>query len=171
MSSANAQNLAKQGVQIVKADLDDIHSLEAVFKGANAIYAVTDFWQFVQDPATQKFAESEGISLNEACFLKEVQQGKNIIDAAVSVGASKIERMVFSSLADTRAISKGKYQWPYHFEGKGKIVQYLADKAEMDPKYKSLWERTSYIQVGNYLDNWKKNPVFTPYKVCGMNLL
>ena len=171
-SSAKAQELARQGVQIVQADLDDPDSLTSAFKGANAIFAVTDFWQFVQDPAAQETAELQGISLNEACFLKEVQQGKNLFDAAARVvSTNELENMVFSSLADTRTISKGKYKWSYHFEGKGKIVQYLEDKAQAEATYKSLWERTSYVQIGFYLDNWKKNPLFTPYKVRGSERL
>ena len=35
---------------------------------------------------------------NEACFLREFQQGKNIIDAAAQM-APRIDRLVLSSLA------------------------------------------------------------------------
>ena len=58
-----SKNLIEQGVEMVSADLDDKPSLVQAFEGAYGVYAVTDFW------ATMDKA-------------KEVQQGKNLADAA-----------------------------------------------------------------------------------------
>lgn len=141
-------------------------SLRSAFHGANAIFGVTDFWQFVQMPSTQKIAQEKGITWNEACYLQEVQHGKNIIDAAVEAAyEGQLERLVLSSLADAKKASKGKYTWVYHFDSKAHFVQYLEEQGKVSPHYHALLEKTSYVQIGNYLDNWTKNPIFTPKKV------
>lgn len=127
---------------------------------------MTDFWQFVQKESTQKLAQAKGITWNEACYLQEVQQGKNIIDAAAHVAQSgTLERMVLSTLSDAKRASGGKYTWVYHFDSKAHFVNYLKDRALHEATYQALYEKTSYVQIGNYLDNWNKNPILAPKKV------
>ena len=41
---AKHTKLQEDGIELVAADLDDQASLEKAFAGANAIFAVTDFW-------------------------------------------------------------------------------------------------------------------------------
>lgn len=62
-SKPNAKALTERGVQMVAADVDDKESLTAALKGAYGVFAVTDYW------ASMSMA-------------KEIQQGKNIVDAA-----------------------------------------------------------------------------------------
>lgn len=169
-TSAAAQTLASSGADVVQADLDDPRSLDAAFSGAHAIFAVTDFWQFAQSPKTHELAAKEGITWNEAAYRLEVQQGTNIIDAAARACAGPeavLERLVFSSLSGANLASKGKYSWVYHFDSKRRVVDYLAEKAASgdiaDQKhYKALLDRTSYVQIGWFLDNWNKNPLLMP---------
>ncbi|KAI1622425.1 putative hscarg dehydrogenase [Exophiala viscosa] len=164
-NSAAARELAELGVKIVEADLDDVASVESAFSGASAIFGVTDFWQFVQSPKTHELAKSENITWNEACFRLELQQGINIIDAAVKVAKDCVlERLVLSTLSDAKRASKGKYTWVYHYDGKAQFVQYLEMKAQSEPEYRQLLETTSYVQMGFYLDNWKMTPLFAPQK-------
>jgi hypothetical protein len=190
-ASETARSLAATipGIKVVKADLDDVKSLKAAFEGASAIFGVTDFWQFVPQyrSATQKALDQVKVQYNneitatnttttwnEACFLREFQQGKNIIDAAAQVVASSIveqgmpqlERLVLSSLSNARKASDGKYTWVYHFDSKAQFVKYLELKAgEGGLIYQALLSRTSFVQMGYYLDNWKMNPFFMPRKV------
>ncbi|KAK6367975.1 hypothetical protein LTS17_010128 [Exophiala oligosperma] len=190
-SSLAAQNLASSGAEVVRADLDDPKSLDAAFFGAHAIFAVTDFWQFAQSPKTHELAAKEGITWNEAAYRLEVQHGFNIMDAAARAcagvttaegedeGDCVLERLVFSSLSGARRASKGKYSWVYHFDSKSRVVDYLAEKAsgggpvsgggQEDQRqhqqiYKALLDRTSYVQIGWFLDNWSKNPLLMPKK-------
>lgn len=150
----------------MKADLDDVASLQKAFTGTNAIFGVTDFWQFPEKPSTHEMAKAEGITWNEACYRQELQQGKNIIDAAAQVvGEGKLERFVFSSLSDAKKTSKGKYSWVYHFDSKAHVLDYLKEKAKGESTYKALSEKTSDVQIGFYLDNWSKNPILAPKKV------
>lgn len=59
-----AQALKEQGVEVVAGDLNEKDSLVKAFKGAYAVFGVTDYWQ------------GAGMDVK-----KEVQQGKNIVDA------------------------------------------------------------------------------------------
>ncbi|EFE32332.1 NmrA family transcriptional regulator, putative [Trichophyton benhamiae CBS 112371] len=71
-SKQSAQALAKRGVECVKADLNSKESLIEAFKGAYAVYAVTNFWETGS-------AETE------------IRQGKNIADAAKLTGVSHFD--------------------------------------------------------------------------------
>ncbi len=143
--------------------------MERAFSGAHAIFAVTDFWQFPTSPRTHDLAKAENITWNEACYRLEVQQGINIIDAAARCFAmtGTPERLVYSSLSGAKRASKGKYTWVYHFDSKARVVEYLAEKAQdgEGAEYKALLAKTSYLQLGSYMDNWMKNPLVMPRKV------
>ena len=70
-----AQELARGGVEVVQGDLEDAASLDRACRGAYGIYSVQDFW-------------SVGAR-------REVQQGKNLADAAKKAG---VQHFVYSSV-------------------------------------------------------------------------
>ena len=115
-TSAKSQALTARdaNVEAVQADFNDIESLKAAFENVDAVFAVTDFWAACGlDPA------------------KELQQGKNLVDAAVATG---VKHFVFSSLEDTRPLIgdavkpvNGTYTVP-HFDAKGEIEKYMFEK-------------------------------------------
>lgn len=70
-----AKELAGQGVEVVQGDLEDAASLDRACRGVYGIYSVQDFW-------------SVGAK-------REVQQGKNLADAAKKVG---VQHFVYSSV-------------------------------------------------------------------------
>ncbi len=72
--SARARALAAHGVELVTGDMDDPHSLERAMRGAYGAYSVQDF---------------------TVGAMQEVQQGKNVADAARAAG---IEHLVYSSV-------------------------------------------------------------------------
>jgi len=74
-ASFAATELARQGVEVVQGDLEDPLSLDRACRGTYGIYSVQDFW-------------SVGAK-------REVQQGKNLADAAKKAGA---QHFVFSSV-------------------------------------------------------------------------
>jgi uncharacterized protein YbjT (DUF2867 family) len=73
--SHTAKELAHLGVEVVQGDLEDSRSLEGVCRGVYGIYSVQDFW-------------SVGAR-------REVQQGKNVADAAKKAG---VHHFVYSSV-------------------------------------------------------------------------
>jgi uncharacterized protein YbjT (DUF2867 family) len=74
-ASHAAKELARQGIEVVQGDLEDFSSLERACRGVYGIYSVQDFW-------------SVGAK-------REVQQGKNLADAAKKAG---VEHFVYSSV-------------------------------------------------------------------------
>ncbi|KAM0431588.1 hypothetical protein ACHAQK_010213 [Fusarium lateritium] len=147
-SKASSQEWVSQGVEIVKGDLNDLNSLKSAFAGSSVIFGVTDFWGIVRDPDVQKQAQEQGQQVNQRAYDVEVQQGRNIVDAAnATVGT--LDRFVLSTLSPTKKWSKGKYTHNYHFDAKWEAVEY--SKAT----YSELAEKTSYLQVALYLTNWK----------------
>ena len=152
---SKAQAWTAKGIEVVKADLNDKESLVAAFKGANAIFSVTDFWGPFYNPASQAKLKP-GQSINEYCYDLEVQHNKNIADAAATVGG--LDRFIMSALCAAKKLSKGKYTWVYHFDSKAKAVEYVREK------HPELGAKMSVVQIGAYMSNWKHNK---PTKVHG----
>ena len=94
-----AQELKALGAEIVPGDMDDRAQLEAAFNGAYGVFSVQNFW------------------LPNVGFEGEIQQGKNVADAAKAAG---VEHLVYSSVG---AAHRGMGQ--KHFESKWIIEQYI----------------------------------------------
>ena len=140
--SENAKSLAGRGVEIVKADLNDLASLKTAFQGSFAIYAVTDFFEPFGQHGPQKAIEIES------------QQGINIAKAAAST--STLEHYIWSTLPNGMKISGGKYLIP-HFESKNKVDDYIKSDAP-------LLAKTTFFWVTYYATNYYF-PMFTPYHI------
>jgi len=91
-ASHKAKELARQGVEVVQGDLENPRSLEAVCRGVYGIYSVQDFW-------------SVGAK-------REIQQGKNLADAAKKVG---VQHFVYSSVGGAER-STGIPHWESKWE-------------------------------------------------------
>ncbi|MDP1817448.1 MAG: NmrA/HSCARG family protein, partial [Leadbetterella sp.] len=95
----NLDNYVGKAHEVVKADLTDLNSLKAAFKGAHGVFVVTNFW--------------EGAD--------EIAQGKMAIQAAKDAG---VNHFIWSTLPDVEKISKGKFDVP-HFTGKAKVDEII----------------------------------------------
>ncbi|SPO06616.1 related to nitrogen metabolic regulation protein nmr [Cephalotrichum gorgonifer] len=146
-SSPQSVSLASRGVEMVKADFDVPSSLDDAFKGASAIFSVTDFWHSFANPALREKAAATGERIGPVARAHEAQQCRNIIDAAARLGSS-LERFVFSALPDAGGLSGGKYPHVYHFDGKAYGEEYGRSM------YPELWERTNVLIAGFYLENF-----------------
>lgn len=100
-ASTAAQKLEKQGAEIVIGDLNDRSSLEVAMANAYGVFSVQDYWQ-------------KGVG-----FAGEIQQGKNLADAAKK---SRIQHYVQSSMAEG-----ADFQGVKHFESKVAIEAYIAE--------------------------------------------
>jgi len=92
-----ARELARQGVEVVRGDLEDPVSLDAAVRGTYGVYSVQDFW-------------SVGAR-------REVQQGKNLADAARKM---RVEHFVYSSVGGAERNSGID-----HWESKWEIEQHI----------------------------------------------
>jgi len=114
VNSPKARELAKQGAEVVAADVDDLASLNRGFAGAYGAYCVTFFW---------------------AHFLpeKEMEEVKAMAEASRSEG---LKHVIWSTLEDTRKwvplsdnrmpTLMDKYKVP-HFDGKGASDHFFTD--------------------------------------------
>ncbi|HSO87548.1 MAG TPA: NmrA/HSCARG family protein [Draconibacterium sp.] len=110
--SDKAKELAKLGVEVVEANVDDKTSLAKAFEGAYGAYCVTFFWEHFSPE-------------------KENLHAKNMADAAVEAG---VKHVIWSTLEDTRKwiplsdnrmpTLHGKYKVP-HFDAKGESNVYF----------------------------------------------
>lgn len=150
VNGASAEEWTAKGVEVVQADLDDVQSLKSAFAGAQVIYAMTDFWGPMGNEQNHEKATEQGISICEFCYNLEVQRGKNLAIAAESTYQS-IDRYVYSSLSDARTLSKGKYTHIWHFDSKALVERFIRSAPEM----KNLAPKSSFIQIGQYLDGYK----------------
>lgn len=113
-NSDKAVALAKQGVDVVKADMEDMESLKKAFSGAYGAFCVTSFWEHFSPE-------------------KEISQAANMAEAAKAAG---VKHTIWSSLDDTRKLIpldddrmptlQGKYKVP-HFDAKGESDRFFTE--------------------------------------------
>ncbi|KAH8925799.1 NAD(P)-binding protein [Atractiella rhizophila] len=140
-SSKSAVALSKSypSVELVKASLDDPTSLERAFEGASYVFVVTDFF------ATMSVD-------------KEVEQGKNAINAALKVlNTGTLERFIFSGLPNVKEV-KNPYHNILHVNAKPLIKRYLVE-------HEQLWKKSTEVAIGIFMEDWKKfQDLFKPLK-------
>ncbi|KAF1991297.1 NAD(P)-binding protein [Aulographum hederae CBS 113979] len=156
-SKPSSKAWSDKGVEMVAADLDDAAALTAAFAGATVIYGVTDFWQGMSNPANHAKAAKEGRTINEICYDIEVQQGRNIVDAA-SKTTDSLEYFVLSTLSWAKKWSKGDVTFNLHFDAKWMAVEYVRET------YPELWGKTSLLQVALFATNWQSGKTMRPNK-------
>lgn len=121
-SKPAAQDLTKQGVDVVRANLDDVASLKEALKDSYGVFAVTNFWE----------------SMDGA---KETQQGRNIVDASIATG---VKHLVISSLHNVDKLTNGSLHVP-HFDSKAAIDDY-AESVRQDKINISYYHPAFFLQ-------------------------
>ncbi|GIZ44663.1 hypothetical protein CKM354_000785400 [Cercospora kikuchii] len=146
--------LSARGVEIVEADLNNTESLKATFQGAHVVFGNTVF------PLVQAWTSSPQLrpnqTIQEWSYEREVIHGKNLADALA--GINTLEQYIWSTLSNARERSAGRYRHVYHFDSKGAVVQYMQ---EVQPEF---FTRTSFLQMGLFLSNWKLGSVNIPWQ-------
>jgi hypothetical protein len=152
--SGTSQKLASQGVEMVQCNLHDPKSLRNVFKGANLVFSITDFWAPFFDPTNRARAKEQGKSIGQLAYELELEQGKNIADAV----AREVEGLdevgfIASTLCSPRKVSKGRYTELWHFESKAE-----AFPTYVEDEYAALARKTSYLHTGYFFTSWRFTP-------------
>jgi uncharacterized protein YbjT (DUF2867 family) len=96
-NSPAARELVRMGIEVVKGDLENPATLKPATRGVYGIYSVQDFW-------------AVGVK-------REVQQGKNLADAAKTAG---VEHFVYSSVGGAERNSGID-----HWESKWEIEKHI----------------------------------------------
>jgi len=112
-----AQELTRQGVEVMRGDLEDPASLERAARGVYGVYSVQDFW-------------SVGAK-------REVDQGKNLAEAAKKAG---VEHFVYSSVGGAERNSgidhwESKWEIEKHIRKVGLPATILRPAAFMENYY------------------------------------
>ncbi|KAJ5605318.1 hypothetical protein N7510_010472 [Penicillium lagena] len=137
-----AKELAAQGIEIVRADINDIYATTAAFKGSHIIFAVTDFWALFQMHGYMK--------------AKDVETEQAINMARAASATSTLEHYIWSTLP------KGNKDYPvYHFESKSVIDDFI----RKDPV---LLAKTTFLMVCFYGNNLQIAS-FRPYWINTVN--
>ncbi len=124
----NARALAAKGAEVVKADLDDVASLEAAFSGAHGAFCLTNFWEHFSGE-------------------KEKAQAGNLAAAARAAG---VKHVVWSTLEDTRKLmDPGDRRMPM-LQEKYRVPHFDA-KAEADAFFAGM--PVTYLVTSFYWDN------------------
>ena len=153
-TSAAAKNLAEQGVEIVKADLDDVDSLIPVFAGANLVFSVTNYWEPFFRPDCREAAARLGVSVRRYAYDVELRQGKNIVDAVARTVESLDENgFIASTLSHAAKCSKGAFTELYHFDAKAEVFPTYVQK-----KYPELARKLSCVHTGYFTSSYKFAP-------------
>ncbi|KAK2771179.1 NmrA-like family protein [Colletotrichum kahawae] len=153
-SSAAATELANLGAEMVPGSLDSVAGLRASFKDTSTIFAVTDFWSAIQDPAIAQRAQEKGVHPAIVAQETEEQWGYNIAAAAADIPT--LERFVFSNLPGVADLSHGKFKHVHHYDGKWNIAKHIQQT------HPALWSKTSQILVGHYNSNILPGSYFVP---------
>ncbi|KAK4237735.1 NAD(P)-binding protein [Achaetomium macrosporum] len=143
-ASAAAQELAALGAEMVRADLDDVKSLEAAFAGANIIFSATNYWEPFFRPDCRARAQQLGVTCRRYAYDVEYAQGKNIADAAATVVDSLATNgFLASTLSHAGKCSGGRFKDLYHFDAKADVFpDYVA------ATHPRLAAKMSCIQTG-----------------------
>ncbi len=118
-NSEKAVALASAGAEIVQGDLSDPDSIVAAVKGCYGVFGVTNYWEH---------------------FDNEYELGRHLVDA---VAADGIEHFVFSSLPDSKKLSKGEFPVP-HFDY----------KARLENEIREAGLKATFIHVAFYYENF-----------------
>jgi uncharacterized protein YbjT (DUF2867 family) len=136
-NSDKARELAKLGVEVVEANVDDKASLVNAFTGAYGAFCVTFFWEHFSPE-------------------KENQHAKNMADAASEAG---VKHVIWSTLEDSRKwiplsddrmpTLLGKYKVP-HFDAKGESNAYFESSGVPYTLLNTsfYWENFIYFGMG-----------------------
>jgi uncharacterized protein YbjT (DUF2867 family) len=111
-----AKELAASGVEVVQGDMDNVESLRAAMNGVYGVYSVQDFWT--------------------VGARREIQQGKNMADAARAAGA---EHFVYSSVGGAERNSGIS-----HWETKWEVENYI----------RKLGLRATMLRPAAFMENY-----------------
>lgn len=154
VSSPAAAALASLGVEVVRADLDDIASIKDAFHGANAIFSVTNYWEPFFRPDCRAGAKELGISCRKYAYDVEYQQGRNIADAAAAnVNSLDENGFLVSTLSHAGKCSGGRFKELYHFDAKADVFPgYVVDR------HPELAAKMSCIHTGYFYTSYNILP-------------
>lgn len=140
-----AKKLSAEGIEVVKADMDDEASLKKAFEGVSAVFAVTNWWEHL----------FSGKGPDEAGEIEE-EQGMNLARAAAATPT--LENYLWSTTPSAKRRFNGEHLTP-HMDYKANIDERI--KKELP----ELAAKTTYLYMGYYPQNMAFFPTLKPFEV------
>ncbi|KAL1390210.1 hypothetical protein HDK64DRAFT_327220 [Phyllosticta capitalensis] len=146
--SDSAKAIAAKGAEIVVADYDDEASVKKAFEGAHAIFALTNWWEYLRRGKSQ-----------DECGLIEERQGMTLARAAAEIPT--LEHYIWSTLPAAKELTGGKCPVP-HFDYKAVVDRRIREELP------ALAAKTTSLFFGFYPSNFayfhmlKPIPPFAP---------
>lgn len=140
--SETAKKLAAEGIEVVKADFDDVASLDTAFDGVHAVFALTNWWE----------ALFQGKSQHESGNIEE-RHGMNLARAADA--SRTVEHYIWSTCPSAKDRYWGTFEVP-HMDYKARVSARI--KSEL-PRLAAI---TTYFYVGYYPQNMAFFPMCKP---------
>ncbi|KAH6967898.1 hypothetical protein BKA56DRAFT_679033 [Ilyonectria sp. MPI-CAGE-AT-0026] len=142
--SEKAKALSAKGVDMVKADLNDLSSLQPVFEGANVVFGITDFYDSFETQGWQKSMDVE------------YTQGINLAKAVAKVPT--LEHYIWSTLPYSSKATGGAVIVP-HFEAKARVDDFIKEDEALLQKTTFCFFTTFVYNLTHY-DSFK--PIYHP---------
>ncbi|KAF4302672.1 NAD(P)-binding protein [Botryosphaeria dothidea] len=140
-----AKALAVEGAEVVYAEYDDEESVRRAFTGAHAIFAVTNWWEYLR----------RGCSQTEAGDIEE-RQGVTL--ARVAAEVETLEHYIWSTLPAADQLTAGSCPVP-HFDYKARVDRHIRDHMP------ALAAKTTFLFFGFYPSNFAFFPMLKPLEV------
>ncbi|PSN75578.1 NAD(P)-binding protein [Corynespora cassiicola Philippines] len=133
-SGDKAKKLAAEGMEVVQANYDDEESIRKAFSGAQAIFAVTNWWEAF---AVCKSQSGAG----------DIEERQGIALAKLAGEVKTLEHFIWSTLPPAHNITNGKYPVP-HFDYKAKVDDHIRNNMP------ELAAKTTFLMFGFYPSNF-----------------
>jgi uncharacterized protein YbjT (DUF2867 family) len=137
-NSGAAKALAKQGAEVVEADLNDEASMARAFKNAYGVFLVTNFWQ-------ERTAAEEQAQTRAEMELAQAGIG------ARAAKAAGVQHVIWSTLEDTRKHFPLSDRRMPTLDGKYKVPHFDA-KAEANASFTRVGVPTTFLQTTFYYE-------------------
>ncbi|KAK1966021.1 NmrA-like family protein [Colletotrichum sublineola] len=156
VTSSSAVALAALGpdVELVSADLEDVASLKDAFRGANAIFSVTNYWEPFARADCREEAREQRVSIRRFAYDVEYRHGRNIADAAATVVESLDPNgFLVSTLSHAGKCSRGRFKDLFHFDAKADVFPDY-----VNANYPTLAAKMSCIHTGYFFTSYRLLP-------------
>lgn len=144
--SSASKALREAGAELVSANYDDVDSLKQAFQGSDAIFGITNIFQYLLETTPEDAAA------------KERQQIINIASAADAIPT--LEHLVLHTLPAGEKLA-GKAGFVPHMDGKDQAADIIKTKMP------SIAQKTTFMWIGFFSSNFHSIPMMKPLEIPG----
>jgi uncharacterized protein YbjT (DUF2867 family) len=153
-TSAKAEALARQGVEVVAANYDEPESLQKAFAGAYGAFCITNYWQVNVGPrpSHRRCMFADAVSHRESMdAAREAAQAAALASACKAAG---VQHAVWSTLEDTRAFAEPGSRMPALGPHGEYSVPHFDEKGAADERFRDAGVPTTFLRTSFFFENF-----------------